>query len=247
MKKLAEYLGGSHLYGLNTAQSDEDIRYVYLNEELRHVIGMDRHDHVDKRNKDEDSFGMELRGFLALLRKTNTQVLELLYADEDAFSILDPEFKRLVLMQRHRFIDSDRFYKSLKGYIYTEGRLARGERKGKIGGKRCEALLEHGYSPKNFTQLFRLCFAGTEFYRTGVFPTNIRKYDENVWNFLMEVKTQPGLHSVEELQDKVNEWEKVLDDVYERSTVKFKFDDQYAHELCYCFYKPILDSYVVKL
>jgi hypothetical protein len=245
VKIIAQYLGGSHLYGLNTPSSDEDIRYVFLNSTLGEIIGLDRHDHLDKRTVDEDSFGMELRGFLNLLRKTNTQVMELLYAPTSAFTILDPSFKRYILDERHRFINSDRFFKSLQGYIYTERRLALGERAGKIGGKRFEAVERHGYSPKNMVQLFRLGYAGIEFFKSGVFPTNMRTYSEPICNRLLDIKTHPEKYNPLELVAETHELERRLEEVYNTTKVKHEFDLDYANWICGQMYKEILMPFLL--
>jgi len=243
MKIIAQYLGGSHLYGLNTPTSDEDIRYVFLNDTIGEILGLDRHDHLDKRTIDEDSFGMELRGFLNLLRKTNTQVMELLYAPESAFTTLDPKFKKLVLDRREKFIDSDRFYKSLQGYIFTERRLALGERAGKIGGKRFESVEKHGYSPKNMVQLFRLGHAGIEFFRSGIFPTNMRAYNPVICDRLLDIKTHPENYDPQKLVNETHDLERALEVAYNATAVKYTFDLNYANNVCGEMYRKWLMNY----
>lgn len=247
MKILCQYLGGSKLYGLDTPTSDEDIRYVFLNTELGQIIGLDRFEHLDKRNKDEDSFGMELRGFLNLLRKTNTQVLELLYTPLNTFTILDNNFEVHILNQRNKFIDSDRFYKSLKGYIFTERRLVLGERKGQIGGKRYESVEKYGYSPKNIVQLFRLIYAGIEFFTSGIFPTNIKTYNESIWETLIKIKTEPEKYSSEKLIKQTYLLENQLDVVYANTRIKYNFNLDYANWVCASLYEPLLNEYFLEL
>lgn len=246
-KLLCSYLGGSHLYGLNTPQSDVDIRYVFLNTELGEILGLDRLEHIDRRNKDEDTFGMELRGFLGLLRKTNTQVMELLFARESAFTLLDPKFKSLVLDKRTQFIDSNRFYKSLKGYIFTERRLALGERAGQIGGKRYEQVEKYGYSPKNMVQLFRLSYCGVEFFRTGNFPCNMKEYREEIWTEMMAIKTRPEEFNPQELVERSNVIEGFLDIAFETTKISYNFDLEYANWVCAALYEPILNEYLQEL
>lgn len=238
---LCQYLGGSHLYGLNTPQSDEDIRYVFLNTEIGEILGLDRLEHIDRRNATEDSFGMELRGFLNLLRKTNTQVMELLFAPTSAFTILNPQFKGLVLDSYTKLIDSDRFYKSLKGYIFTERRLALGERAGTIGGKRFAQVEKHGYSPKNMVQLFRLTYAGIEFFRSGKFPVNMKEYNADIAARLLDIKINPEKYSPEELVAQTHGLEVVLDTTYAKTNIHYVFDLNYANEVCAkLYYSPIL-------
>jgi hypothetical protein len=243
IKVVAQYLGGSNLYGLNTPTSDEDIRYVFVNTDVGQVLGLDRFEHLDKRTKDEDSFGMELRGFFSLLRKTNTQVMEVLYAPPSAFTVLDPKFKTLVLDEYTKFIDSDRFFKSLCGYIFTERRLALGERAGQIGGKRYEAVEKYGYSPKNMVQLYRLAYAGIEFFRSGIFPTNIKTYNEDIWKRLMSIKTEPWLYNPEQLVAETKVLEDVLITAHNNTKIQYIFDIEYANKVCAIFYKEFLVNY----
>lgn len=239
---VAQYLGGSHLYGLNTPASDVDERYVFLATDLGSMVGLDRFDHIDTRNKDEDKFGMELRGLFNLLRKTNTQVLELLYAKEASFTLLNPKFKRLVIEQRDRFIDSEKFYKSLKGYLYTERRLALGERAGQIGGKRFAQVETYGYSPKNMVQLFRLGYAGIEFFTSGEFPTNVKEYNAETWKYLMEIKTNPTAFNPDKLVADTYKLEEKLDVAYSKTTIKKTFDLPYANWVCWAFYNDRLSK-----
>jgi hypothetical protein len=190
---------------------------------------------------------MELRGLFNLLRKTNTQVLELLYAKESSFTLQNSEFKRLVLYQRDRFIDSDKFYKSLKGYIYTERRLALGERAGQIGGKRFAQVETFGYSPKNMVQLFRLAHAGIEFFTSGEFPTNVKDYNEEVWRYLMDVKTNPTAFNPDKLVADTFKLEDKLDIVYSNTRIKRSFDLDYANQVCLALYSNILKDYSANL
>ena len=242
MKKLAEIIGGSHLYGLNTPESDEDYRYVYMQQDVPNIIGLDKNRHYEKRQEGFDEFGFEIRHFLSLLRKTNTQVVEILFAPPEAFTVLTPEFKNYVLANKYKLVDTHKFYKSLKGYIYNERRLANGERTGLLGGKRKAALEKYGFSPKNFAQLFRLFYTGTQFIKTGYYPVNIRKADPVLADALLEIKTHPERFKKEDLNKVCDDSERLLDEEYTNTKVVHTFDEELANRILLNVYMPYLMS-----
>lgn len=242
MKTIAKLLGGSHLYGLNTPDSDIDERYIYAYDDVPNIIGLDKNECVDSRNGDQDVLGYEVRRYLSLLRKTNSQAVEFLYAPDSAFSILEEPFK-LIRENKHKLIDPNRFYASLKGYIYSELRLAVGERTGRLGGKRKEQLDKYGFSPKNFAHLLRLCRSGARFFKTGEFPVNIMAYDPELHQRLMEIKLTPELFTKEELCMTVSLAEKEMDLQYCASlneAPKTEYDHALANKIILDIYYPIL-------
>jgi hypothetical protein len=242
MKIIAELLGGSHLYGLNTPASDEDLRFVYLHENIADIIGLNKNDDfVDTREFGEDTFGQELRHFITSLRKTNTQGMEVLFADDEDFTILEPEFK-LVRKLSHNLIDPDKYYKSLKGYIFSERRLANGERTGKLGGKRKAALEKHGFSPKNYVQLMRLAKCGAHFFEFGEYPVKISKYYPEEAELLMSIKLHPEKHDKKALEARSYELETLLDKAYQHKKIGFVFDEYAANRLIFDTYYPILKA-----
>ena len=242
MKILAKLVGGSHLYGLNTPESDLDERYIYAYDDVPNIIGLDKNECIDHRDGEEDLLGFELRRFLQLLRKTNTQVVEMLYADESAFSILTPEFK-LLRENKMKLIDQDQFYKSMRGYIHGETRLANGERTGRLGGKRKEQLDKYGFSPKNFCQLIRLCVCGTQFLKTGEYPVNVSKTNPRLGEWLIRLKTQPQEFTKEQLNEAVIIHERELELAYAYRKTKEPisyYDHALANKIILDVYYPIL-------
>lgn len=167
MKIIASYLGGSIAYGLDTPESDKDERFVFLNTEVKDIIGLSRHDDQVTQNSSEDKCDFEIRRFFQLLKKTNTQVLELLFNEN--WIVLDERFKTDILDNKFEFLDTEYVYKSIMGYIQGERRLMSGERTGRLGGKRKSALDEYGYSYKNFVQAVRLCFCAITFLKKDIF------------------------------------------------------------------------------
>jgi len=237
LKILCQYLGGSHSYGLAAPDSDKDIRGVFANTELNKVIGLDRFEHQDIKTAAADSFFYEIRHFLCLLRKTNTMVVEMLFNQK--WQSITEEF-RAIQSGRERLLDSARFYKSLKGYLHNERRLFKGERQGRLGGKRRQKLDEFGYSPKNAVQAIRLCVAGEVFFKLAFFPVNIREYDPKLGELLFNIKTRSAEHCVQELEKILDACENELDRAFENRAVTFRFDEGFANHLLLDIYYPII-------
>lgn len=236
---ICEYLGGSHLYGLNTPESDEDVRGLFVNSQPMYILGTRRFD--EQRNQNpalkEDVVYKEVSHFFRLLAQSNSEALEALFAKESSFSLLTPEFRRIQQL-RYEFVDSKRLYDCLRGYMASEYRLAIGERKGQIGGKRYAKLQEVGFSPKNFTQLFRLAYCGKTFFLEDRFPVDMR--DESIHEFLMDVKVRPEKFNKDVLTEKYREAEKELDAAFEKRILNRKFHEDMANQILLELYRPYI-------
>ncbi|NBQ67369.1 MAG: hypothetical protein EBU46_00470 [Nitrosomonadaceae bacterium] len=245
MKIICKMQGGSHSYGLNTPSSDIDIRGVFLNDQVSQTVGLDRFEHLDNRANGDDVFYFELRHYLNLLHKGNTQALEMLF--NHCWIEVDPLFE-VVQRRRNSLIDPDKLFHSLRGYMQSERRLANGERTGVLGSKRKAQLDLYGFSPKNFVQLLRLAYCGATFFRTGEFPVNIVTYDQSFGCQLMDIKTQPQGYTKARLNEMVDELEATLVASYEvnKSTINeaYRFNSIIANELLLELYGPIIyDQY----
>lgn len=242
MIKLCEIIGGSHLYGLNTKDSDLDTRYVFMHDDLARTIGLERFEHLDGRAGDEDKFGFELRHYLNLMRKTNSQVIEIVFAEN--YVELHPLFNELIIKNRMRLLDTERMFKSLMGYMHGERKLANGERTGTLGGKRKAALDKYGYSYKNVVQLLRLAYCGKRFIQDQVYPTNIKNDNTRLWERLMSIKTDPGGQDKTKLFQEIDKAEQELTQSFDsRDKQKdIHFDEEYANWVLLKFYFPVLEK-----
>lgn len=237
MKIISEIIGGSHLYGLFTPSSDIDRRGVFLSTEFSKILGLERLETI--KEEIEDSVYFEFSHFLKSLRKTNTQMIELLFAQTPSFIQITDEFI-FVRENKYRLIDSDLFFKSLIGYIENEKRLANGERTGNLGSKRKQAIDTYGFSPKNFSHLFRLAYCGRIFFETGHYPVSVRFEDKQMGEFLFSVKTQPEKYTKNQLMEIADEFLIKLVEAFNKKHVNFKFDLDFANHLCHKFYFPYL-------
>ncbi len=235
IKTLCKYLGGSISYGLSTPTSDKDERYVFLHKDYSYIIGLDRYEHECHQNDTEDIFGYELRHFLNLLHQGNTSCIEILY--NDVWLELSPEWK-YIQNYKTNLVDSNKLFKCLMGYCFSEKKLVLGERTGVLGGKRREHLEKYGYSYKNLVQYLRLCLCGKVMFQTGTFPVNIRSYDPN--DLLYSIKTKPELYTKDNAIKLMDEYQKMLTKSYDEIKYNYKYDIDIANKICYDLYVPVI-------
>lgn len=238
-KVLLQFKGGSHAYGLSTPTSDVDLRGVFVNTSTEYLVGLKRDEILTTQNETKDQVFMEFRHALKLLYSANTQLVEMLFLKE--WEHCSPEWAE-VMLRRNQLLDSERLFKGLRGYMQGELRLANGERSGKLGGKRKAAIEKYGFSPKNFVQLFRLAWAGTNYFQSGVFPVKVRDYSVAFADQLMAVKTQPEKFSRDELNKLAADWEANLALSYEKRLVTTEFNEEVANQLCLSVYRPLIKA-----
>lgn len=237
---LAETLGGSHAYGLNTPNSDTDLRGIFVNTDVSHLVGLKRDEVlVSQKEGGDDKVYTEFRHALKLLRGANTQMIELLFTD--SWIVCHPLWQK-VQEVRSKLICSHKLFACLKGYMQGELRLANGERTGRLGGKRKEAIDKYGFSPKNFVQLLRLARAGCVYFEYGIFPVNIMKYNPGFGQYLLDIKTNPQNYTKEELNAASKEFEIQLVDSFNHRKFDTVFDEDTANNLCLQVYGPLINE-----
>lgn len=235
MKILCEITGGSRLYGLDTPESDIDTRGVFVNTESGKILGLNRGEILKKESSDFVMF--ELCHFLRHLARTNTQVIELLYAE--GFAVITPQFKK-IQDNRKRLMNSKKLFVSLNGYIQNERRLANGERTGNLGSKRRNQVEKYGFSPKNFSHLLRLAHCGAVFFLTSEYPVHLPSHDMQFRNLLFSIKTEPDKYTKEDLNELSDAAVERLESAFKNRREDLSFDMDFANELCLEFYLPFL-------
>lgn len=232
---ICEYLGGSHSYGLSTPASDVDIRGVYTHNDFRHIIGLEKQDHFQIEG--EDSKYRELRSAFQLLKGGNSEMVEHLFQkDWRKINVI----WSVVQKHREKLVDSEKFFSVLKGYAQGELRLANGERTGKLGSKRKNSIDKYGFSPKNFVQLYRLCWAGAIFFEKGYFPVNVMEEDSTFGAWLLEVKTKPEKFSKHQLNETARVHEELLIKAFGERKFDYKYDDDVANDIICYVYAPVI-------
>ena len=239
---LCIYLGGSNLYHLNTPESDFDHRGVFMVTDPAYIIGLNRFDEERKMSENTDYVLREFQNYMRLIQKANTEALECMFAPLDSFQILDPRFK-LVRIHANDLINSEQFYKSLRGYAQGEYRLALGQRTGVLGAKRHESLKKYGFSPKNCTNLLRLLYTGIHFFKEDRYIVNCHDFGQAVYDKLFTIKTKPETYSVTEMERDYKDFEKQLDSAYNDRKVTHSFNPIIANWLIVQLYYPYLKDY----
>ena len=228
-KLIAQLIGGSTLYDLNTPTSDIDYRGIFIAQNKTYVTGFDTIESIVQTGEIDSTY-YELSRYLKLLSKSNTQVAEIIFAPDSAFTYTTPLFKK-IRDNRYNLIDSSVLKNSLKGYVFSEIRLATGQRSGQLGGKRKLSLEKYGFSPKNFTQILRLCKVGIIFFDTGEYIVKISDIDIAYHSLLMEIKTQPQNFTCDQLEKIVNTEFLKLEESIKNSKINFKFDTNLAADI----------------
>jgi predicted nucleotidyltransferase len=246
MKIICKQLGGSHAYGTNVVDSDMDYRGVFLNDSINEIIGLDRFDHKITKIprywysvKGSDYQYFELRQFLRHLRKANTTSLEILFNNT---SIEKTDEWNFILQHRNLLLDTKSTFKCLMGYIGGEKKLFSGQRTGDVGSKRKTAIEKYGYSSKNYIHAIRLCWAGSVFFDTGIFPVRIADFDDALAMELIDVRQNPQKYRKDRLSRNIDMMETALKMSYDNRKVNFQFNHGVANELCMQLYMPILES-----
>ena len=116
---LLDARSGSHAYGTDTLQSDEDFRGVFAMPNSFHT-GLEHIDQLSDEKEDQQFF--ELTRFFHLLVKNNPTALELLYTPEDCIRYKHPAFD---LLTKELFL-SKLCEQSFAGYAVAQIKKARG-------------------------------------------------------------------------------------------------------------------------
>lgn len=122
---------GSHLYGTNTENSDEDFVGIFVPLEKKYFYGFHNIEEIDLSKQIKDAFGKNtkdsldlklysLKKFTKLAMENNPNIIELLYAhtNKDAIVYNTPEFQLLEKNAIH-FINK-RAYKTFLGYAKSQ-------------------------------------------------------------------------------------------------------------------------------
>jgi predicted nucleotidyltransferase len=119
---------GSHLYGLNTPESDEDFMGVFI-PRSEYLLGLKNVEEVDNSTKkssaqhrnsseDVDDKYYSLPKFLHLVLQNNPNIVEVLFATPENVLITSDEWEGLV-SNRNKIL-SHRVYHTFKGYAFSQ-------------------------------------------------------------------------------------------------------------------------------
>ncbi len=117
-------LAGSHLYGLNIPESDEDIRGIF-NLPIREFLKSGAPQQIADETNDEVHY--EIKRFLDLASQANPNILEIMFAPTDKMIIHSPSVD-VLLQSRDTFL-TKACRNSLGGYAFRQIQKARGQNK----------------------------------------------------------------------------------------------------------------------
>jgi predicted nucleotidyltransferase len=119
---------GSHLYGLNTPESDEDFMSVFL-PNPEDILGLQKCEIIDNSTKssasnerntkdDIDDKFYSLPKYLHLLLQNNPNIVETLFVTPENIIICEPEFQFLI--DNYNKIISQKVYYTFTGYAFSQ-------------------------------------------------------------------------------------------------------------------------------
>lgn len=131
-KKILKIKSGSHLYGTNTPNSDQDCLGIFLNTK-NEILGLQNSEELTenviskaengRNTKDAvDCKFYELRKFCRLAMNGNPTVLEILFVNPENILEITEEGRELLSLKKE-FI-SQRIYHSFMGYAFSQRRKA---------------------------------------------------------------------------------------------------------------------------
>lgn len=105
-------VAGSHAYGLNTEESDLDIRGISVGT-LDSILGLESFDVFEDKKTDTVIYSM--KRFVELAMKGAPNVLEILFSNPENILYCDEKIGKMLLDNRDMFL-SKRVYYSFRGY-----------------------------------------------------------------------------------------------------------------------------------
>ena len=154
---------GSHLYGCNVENSDEDLRGFIL-ELPESLLGRQIFNLYETKNPDVTIWG--LRQFIHLLEVSSPNTLELLWAPKQNI-LLITEVGQSIIDNKNMFI-SKNLIARFGGFAHSEWMKAiNGSGQRKLGEQRKEHIAHFGFSVKNAYHAVRILEEGIELLETG--------------------------------------------------------------------------------
>jgi len=120
-----EVISGSHSYGLQSAESDTDLRGVYVIPANERISLSETVEEIGDEKQNEKYF--ELKKFFLLASQCNPNIIELLWTPEDCIRLCTPAMEKIIA-NRNKFL-SLKAYDTFSGYAYSQIKKASGQNK----------------------------------------------------------------------------------------------------------------------
>lgn len=179
---ILEGVTGSVAYGLNTENSDVDIKGIYVlptSEVLS--IGFDPQ-HTTKDNSDPDWVYHEVGKFMKLVISGNPTVTELLYLDD--YTVLTPVGKLLV-DNRDAFLSTKAVMNAYRGYAFSQAKKLNNRTEQGLDGY--DSSLKNRFA-KHTRHCFRLLMQARQLLETGTLSVRVTP-EQREYLFMMGEQT----------------------------------------------------------
>jgi len=213
-------MGGSHLYGTNTPQSDKDYIGFFIAPK-EYVVGRKKIEMVEFRTNpsssgrpntkdDIDCTFYELSKWFDLLEKNSPNQLELLFVNKENKVFTTTAFEQ-ILAWNHLFV-SKKARHSMCGYAYSQ--IKKNEVKSGNQTGRKELIAEHGMDVK-------LLMHGMRLYTEALDLLVGHKLTFPLYNNQELLSIRRGEVTYEEFQVKCKKYEDLIDQAYVTSTLQY--------------------------
>lgn len=229
------------MHGTMNPQSDYDVRGVFVNNSLPHLVGFHKKEFFQRKDDDEglDVHLWEWKRFVLGLYRCDVQAVETLF--NNRWIYIHPFFKNEVIDCWYKLINPDKLISSLKGFLFNETNVAFGLGSGGKLGARKKQIEEIGYSSKNAAHALRLAFSLRHFLIYGRLISDFREFP-----FYLDLikKMKSGSQRKNWVKKLLTD---VMDDVKllhgEKNEVRCSFDTEFAARLCLKGYATIFPKH----
>lgn len=194
-------VAGSHGYGLNTEESDLDIRGISMGTSDS-ILGMESFDVFEDKKTDTVIYSM--RRFMELAMKGAPNVLEILFSNPENILYYDEKIGKMLLDNRDMFL-SKRIYYSFKGY--AKNALKDAEKRLETNPKKADKYAMH---------YIRLCLEVIALLN-GNDLTDILKNNRDMLMWIRNGSMRHGNKFTEEFYESVRNFENLLEKAYQNS------------------------------
>lgn len=196
-------VAGSHGYGLNTEESDLDIRGISMGT-LDSILGMESFDIFEDKNTDTVIYS--IKRFMELAIKGAPNVLEILFSNPENILYCDEKIGKMLLDNRDMFL-SKRIYYSFKGY--AKNALKDAEKRLETNPKKADKYAMH---------YIRLCLEVITLL-SGNDLTNVLKNNRDMLMWIRNGSMRHGDKFTEEFYERVRDFGNFLEKVYQNSSL----------------------------
>lgn len=194
-------VAGSHAYGLNTEESDLDIRGISMGTPDS-ILGMESFDIFEDKNTDTVIYSM--KRFMELAMKGAPNVLEILFSNPENILYCDEEIGKMLLDNRDMFL-SKRVYYSFKGY--AKNALKDAEKKLETNPKKADKYAMH---------YIRLCLEVITLL-SGNDLTDVLKNNRDMLMRIRNGSMRNEDKFTEDFYESVHNFENILEKAYQNS------------------------------